>query len=234
MNSAFEIACMAAVIAALGSGVMAEVVRIDYDASGVPDGPAWQGIFSTQLVGSTGWGASGSELTMSNPVGGAHQVIWFGNHPTHDPVPWDLGAPEVGNFLSVRAKLAAGSEHWHAYVIDGDYQAMWGLMDGYVNYSTDAVNRGVYVLDTSQYHTYSFRLANGQVTYWVDGNHISTSAADPAPGSPDYLVIGDGSFTAPTGVGTMIVDHVTIITPEPATLTLLALGGLTVLRRRRK
>jgi len=171
---------------------------------------------------------------MSNPVGGLHRNIWFGKHPTFDPVAWDLGAPEVGNFVSVRAKLGAGSEHWTVYVIDGTYQAVWRLMGGYANYYTDAIDPSIYVVDTQQYHTYSFRLVNGQATYWIDGNHVSSTAATPATALAEYVVIGDGSWSDATGVGTMIVDHVTIITPEPATLSLLTLGTLALLRRRRR
>jgi len=72
---------------------------------------------------------------------------------------------------------------------------------------------------------------SGTIEY-IDGvlvcnPRMPSGSTNPASGSSLPYENIDPTFTGGTGISPVVV-------PEPATLTLLALGGLTVLRRRRK
>jgi len=79
--------------------------------------------------------------------------------------------------------------------------------------------------NTDGWHNGRVRIrADGRAEFYFDSVWIWTS---PDPVFPDY---GQGSLM--TGGWDNIYDNVLVTTPEPASLSLLALGGLAVLRRK--
>jgi len=77
-----------------------------YTADVTPDDASLQYVFSTEVQSGTSWYASGGELVMTTADNAG---IWFGNDASYDPVPWQIGDDNQGNFLSVRAKLSPTS-----------------------------------------------------------------------------------------------------------------------------
>ena len=207
----------------------AQGILIDYDATVTPDHSSLQDVFSTNKGGNTNWSASGGELTITTAT---LQVIWFGNHPTHDMVPWEIADNSEGNFISMQTRLATNSGEWNCYLHDGSYSARFELMEDRVTFyhSSGTVTK---TIDTQAYHFYSFRLANEQVTYKIDGNLIFSGPAYASSGAK-YLVIADAVGIGNTGYGSMIINHVTINTnpdpiPEPTTICLMGFGILGLL-----
>jgi hypothetical protein len=202
-----------------------------YDASVTPDDPSMQAIWSTAVLDGTSWSVSNGELAMTTaPLSG----LWFGNLQAVDPVPWSLANDSEGNFAQIHAKLGPNSGEWNFYIDDGQYTSSFYLLSGGVQLGTAGGSVTV-TLDTQAYHTYGVQLINGQATYWIDGTPVFGGAASPLAGTK-LLIIGDATGYAPTGYGTFILNDALVTTnvPEPATLSLLALGGLALLRRRRQ
>ena len=215
------------VFASAGTGAI-----YHYDASVTPDDPSMQAIWSTGVQDGTSWSVSNGELTMRTAYLAG---LWFGNHevPPYDVVPWSLANDSEGNFAQIRAKLGPNSSEWNFYIRDGQYESGFYLLSGGAQLTT-AEGPVSMTLDMQVYHTYAMQLYNGLATYWIDGSPIFGGAASPMP-DHRLLIIGDASGGAPTGYGTFILNDALVIThvPEPATLALLGLGTLALLRRRR-
>lgn len=196
--------------------------------------------------------ASGSQTTLTTSP---YQGVWFGwGDPTYYPsypVPaWSPASDSEGNRLTVTASLSVGASSWNIYLFDADYFAGLHLapcatvtfcspgQDG-VYYSLPGAtdNRRFHSLDVTASHTYEFLLKNGNVSYWIDdlllydGPALAQSSL--LTDRRRLLVIGDGSGSTPTGVGSMTIEAVRFETgpatgsvPEPGTLLLLAAGLL--------
>ncbi len=216
----------------LAAGVVQGSVTISYDGSVTPDDSSLQAIFSTFVGGGTSWSTSAGKVAMTTAYGTG---IWFGNDAAKDPVPWELADNSLGNAISVVARLAPASKEWSISLRDGTYAALARLMQGYIQFYTgpSGSDHYDYTLDTTAYHEYSIVLYDATVVYRVDGDVVYAGSGYFSP-SDKYLLIGDTTGTTLTGIGTMYVDRVDIRTevPEPATLSLLTLGGLAILRRK--
>ncbi len=212
-------------------------------------------------------GAGGTKTTMTTSYSAG---VWFGwgdpvNYGHTYPTPaWSLGTDAEGNYLSVTASLGANATDWSAYILDGSYQASFGfapcgsyscngLQDGVNLLLPDATNSSGFSnlfvpLDTNIPHTYEFLLKNGQVSYQIDGTLYYSGAARAYQPSNNLrvLVIGDGSGSTPTGIGSMTVYAVRLETgpaantlssvPMPSTLWLFGTGfaGLAITLARRR
>ena len=126
----------------------------------------------------------------------------------------ELYATAVG--VKLEAKEVSGG--WDVEVADAGGTSLAGL-----NLSYD------------EYHSVAQRhLGNGTIALYVDGNFIA-NYTDREP-TEDFIRIqyGNVSATAGVGFGTAWFNDMAVggYVPEPATMALLALGGLSLLRRR--
>ena len=186
--------------------------------------------------------------------------VWFGWGPAgiygYQPA-WTPGNSADGNYLSLTASFSANAEDWNTYLYDRNHFAgltfaptLTGSYGGgaqsgvTLQFATSA--QFVAISDLTQPHTYEFLLKNGQVSYRIDGVAYTGAALVSDPGFK-LLVIGDGSGSSPTGVGSMTIGGVafdnapaadvltTTAVPEPAAWALM-IGGFgmagAALRRR--
>lgn len=241
-------------LGALASGGAHAVERNSLPYPGTPD---W-----TEVI------FSGTSMTLS-PTGDATVLttaqargVWFGNAAVNS-VNWSIGTNTAGNYLGLSARFSAGAADWSAYLHDGSYSASFHFAPtdcldncyaipakaGYaISHAANAQGKTstFFTLDLTQTHTFEWLLKGGQVYYRVDGVVVHAGAAHAS--TSRILVIGDGSGTTRTGVGSMTVTAVAIDTapamnalvttavPEPGSYALLLAGlGIvgTVARRRR-
>ncbi len=189
-----------------------------YDASVVPNAaslPDGSRMFYTEVVGGTYWTVSDGKLTMNTA---ARKPIFFANAEWKSSLNWKIGSSNEGNSVSVRAKLSDNlSEDWGFYVIDGSYIASMTFFPGELKVKlmeNDEVKIKSYSIDTLEFHTYSFSLCNGLVTYYVDGQSVFSGTAPSYSTSKKGIVIGDGAGVSrnPGGTGSFVVDDVVIRT----------------------
>ncbi|WP_428387929.1 PEP-CTERM sorting domain-containing protein [Mucisphaera sp.] len=218
------------------TAMSASGLEISYDGSQSPNSLT-PDPFSFIVFGGTSWSTDGEALTLTTaPIRG----IWFGNaNHTGSSVPWQIGSPEEGNYLRVRAKLSEGADEWSIYLYDTEFLAAFGLFADELSYSNQA---GGTVLDwdPTEFNTYEFLLRDGMVTYRLNESQVLYHGpANASVVSTGLMVIGDGSGSTPTGTGSMIIDDVLYISgpdfeivPEPGSLVLLGLASLALVRRR--
>lgn len=199
----------------------------------------------------TSWSSNGSILTMTTvPI----QGIWFGHStPSNDPTSTlNLATTAEGNWARARVALAPGATEWSFYFRDASgFFAGFYLKDDGFEYSTlDApggsrVTQFQPVADMTNFHVFTTYILAGQVSYFFDNTYLGGGPA--VTGASNQLVLGDGSGSTPTGVGSMYVDYMTVITavgdnppssvPEPSSAAwIAAVGalGLAVTARRRR
>ena len=116
--------------------------------------------------------------------------------------------------VAVKAKLLPESDGWEIWIYDGSYLAGIVINQNEILF-IDNGGYNAYAIDTFSYHTYSFKIVDGIVTYYVDGNSIFSGPAKVDPQDFKNLVIGDGTAATIRGTGSLVVDEVTVLTPIP-------------------
>jgi len=212
-------------------------------------------------VANVGSNPDGSVTLETAPYRG----IWFGYGESyayydsfghyHDNVPdWRPSSDSVGNHLTLEASFGGSNVYganadWDTYFLDQQYEASIRFNPADCNcygvpgasglnllFADDGGNAFLQfvALDTSVMHRYEFLLRDGLVSYRIDGQAYSGHAYAVGYFSP-LLVIGDGSGSTGTGVGTMTIKHVRFDTapdeyvllsavPEPASWALMLVG----------
>ena len=241
---------LAAALAATSVAHAAIVDSLPYNNS-----PDWTVI----VFGGTSMDASATQTTLTTGPG---LGIWYGWGAWYGDTPgWALGDSTAGNQLSLRLSFSADAADWHAYMYDRSHEAMWQfnptncadhcygqpVLPGaqYLYASADAPTVplfGFVALDLTQTHSFDYLMKNGRVSYAIDGQVVYDGQAYQVGLGDGLLVIGDGSASTLSGVGSMTiygngVDNAPVansLVPEPsAGLMLLAGLGLVALRRRK-
>ena len=212
---------------------------ISYDGDETPDSATYGPDFTTIVFGGTSWSSDGDVLTMTTAPS---RGIWFGYWGGADtPSTWSPSNNAVGNQLDGRLALDVGATEWSMYIHDADgHFASFGINNGSVTMS-NGNQSSTLALDTSQFHDYTIHLRNGVASFGIDGL-LKAQLTGGAVYSPSIVLVGDGSGSTPTGVGSFFVDSFsidtnpgahTLVASEPALSIVAALVGM-VLSRRRK
>ena len=208
-------------------------------------GPNTQGI---SYFGDTTWSSDGNVLAMNTSYSPS-EGIWFGRTDGYgDPSGFSLANTASGNWVQMRVALSPGATDWSLYWYDASgYGSSFYLHDNGFNYYYGGGTYFQPVADMSAFHTFTTYVLAGQVSYFFDNTYLGGGAA--LTGATNFLLIGDGSASTVSGIGTMYVDYLTIITavgdnppspvPEPASAAALAgIGALAfahgATRRRRR
>ncbi len=202
----------------------------------LPSGEKFQAV---AFYPATSWSTDGQVLTMRTAAGNG---IWIGNIPAYNGIyspNWVPSPALIGNSVDIRAALSIGAVEWSLYLNDGSYGGSMEFYHNKLRYwipGPSGLQSVDHPLDATEFHNYGFLLRNGEILYRLDG---ATLYAGPAYASTDKsMLVGDGSGSTPTGLGSFYLDYMTINTtpqgfvPEPATLTSLSVAALLLLRRR--
>lgn len=212
----------------------ADAIVIDYDAS-VPPNAQSPDPLSFIVFSGTNYQINNGELTMTTAYS---RGIWFGNgnHSPGNTVPWQVGTASEGNYLKLRAKLTPGSTEWSMYLLDRTYSVGFYLLADELRWSTPG--GGSMPFDPTSFHTFEIWSKDGVVAYRLDESQVLYHGpANPSAFSTGIFVIGDGSGSDISGVGSMVVDHMLYISqpqfeiPEPTSAMLIGGVGLALIRR---
>ncbi len=115
----------------------------------------------------------------------------------------------------------------------GSFLTMVQVKNGYANYFVDSVDTNVPIVfgEYAHFELY-FDIAVSTCTLLING--IVTNAIDVPLRSPSsgITTLRSNHVTDPGGYAEWYLDDVSVV-PEPATMSLLALGGLALLKRRK-
>jgi hypothetical protein len=222
----------------VGFATAAQAIVIDYDGS-VPPNALSPNPLSFIIFSGTSYQISNGELTLSTAY---NRGIWFGNgnHTGTYNVPWQVGTASEGNYLRLRAKLTPGSTEWSMYLYDRTYSVGFGINDNELTWG-HANGGGSMPFDPTAYHVFEIWSKDGIVTYRLDESQVLYQGpAVPLSFGTGIFVIGDGSGSDISGVGSMVVDEMLYISqpqfeiPEPASAALIGLAGIAMIARRRR
>jgi hypothetical protein len=233
-----------AITALAANAASATVVAESLPFAGTPD---WSDV---EFPGTLMTVAGGeSILATDNGLG-----VWFGWLGSQNSPGWSIAGNAQGNYLSLTAKFAVGSDDWSAYMSDGNRFALMYFNQTpcdptYVNCYAYNGTPGVTLyfagatpgtasiqfidLDTTQYATYEWLMRGDIITYRING-HAYSGTAIPT-GGEQLLIIGDGSGSSPSGTGEMRISGVSFnaapefntlptLVPEPASWAMLIAG----------
>lgn len=214
---------------------------IDYDGSVNPNDASLANPFSFVVFNGTSYNTNNDQLslTTANNAG-----IWFGNgNAVGQPTNWSVADSATGNYLKIVTKLSPGATVWSAYLTDGTSYANFTFHYSEFAYSTGSggsYNEVTNALDmVSGFHTFEFLLKDGNVTYRLDESQVLYSGEAYSTSQQGLMVIGDGSGSTASGIGSMIFDQVTYQTdptfsiPEPSSIALIGLFGGSIFAARR-
>lgn len=237
--------------------IIEDEMSVDFSAPlGISNTAPWTRVRFSE----TSFAVNDGVLTMTT---GPNRGTWFGNGTAigHHPG-WSFSTSAVGTYIDISLKLGADSEDWSLYFHDASgYEGALGfnpagsynapIQFGVSYFFAGAGNIGTtnfVTMDLSDdFHRFEILLKDGMVSYAIDGE-LAFSGAAFLSTTQQLLVIGDGSGSTPTGLGSMQVERVHIDTapeitslaavPVPGALPLLgsalAFGGLWRRRRTRQ
>lgn len=236
---------LASAALAWASTASATPYTISYGGDATPDSPTYGPDFTTIVFSGTGWSSDGNILTMGTGPG---LGIWFGRGSGYGDEPsFSMASNTLGNKVEARVALGGGSTEWSLYWYDADgYVSAFEFLSNGYTYYTAAGTQFVANSDMTSLHTFASEMQGGQIAYYFDGALIGSGAATQT-GFTNFLLIGDGSASTPTGTGSFQVDYLTIngesgplslpssVPDSSATLLLVgaATAGLMALRRQR-
>lgn len=197
-----------------------------------------------------------SNGTTSVLTTGQNLGVWFGYGVWYGDTPaWTPGSTSAGNYLAMTSSFSANAADWSAYFYDMNHMAYFefnstGCGDPHNCYSVpheqgvrfwhaDGGNAtqpasSFLALDLTQAHTFEWLLKSGQVSYRIDGNVVYSGLAYQVPLGAPLLIIGDGSGSTLTGLGSMTIqgiawDNAPVLStlapiPEPETYALMLAG----------
>jgi len=168
-----------------------------------------------------------------NPPDGANSEAWGYPQKASFPVlnSWDQKLPYTVQF---DFKIPDTNNHWFFVYVDPSVHTVIDYNDDFT-YRVGGINTKIMDLNTNQWYTmrYEVMASAGVYEIYVDNVLKATPAIDPNTIFTPFW-IGDRHSNM-DDYGSAYWDNFKIATnvPEPATLTLLALGGLGILARRR-
>lgn len=245
-------AALLAIALGLGAEAQATVIT-NLPYANTPD---WSDI----IFSGTSMVNNGTSVTMTTAQ---NRGVWFGNRSGANAPAWSLGNAATGNYVSLTSSFSSNAADWSAYVNDGTYGAAFefrptGCIPGncysftgqqgfnfyYRSTLDNSTQKSFVAMDLSVSNTFEMLLKNGTVSYRVNGNTLFTGAAYLT--SDVGLLIGDGSGSSLSGVGSMTITGLTVDTapllasfpaptsaPEPASWMLLMSGLALAVRRAR-
>ena len=209
---------------------------------GIYGGGTWS--WDTPKKGIATMDSTGANAELFLPIGDASaplQTIWTGTEPV---------------VLEMRARVNLQTANNGAFIFqfnDGtgnDIRHDINLHDNgvYLDCWNDCVvPENFFAIDTSEFHDYMMVYdptggpgGNGFSELWVDSkptgvtmDQAESAAGGNSRGDPGYLTLGDNCGGCYAGIVEITAARVGRTIPEPASLALLGLGGLCLLRRRR-
>lgn len=247
------------VLVVVGQTAQAAIIADAMDTApsttpGISNNYPWTAV----IFGETSMSATDGVLTMSTNPG---RGVWFGNGAGIGYYPgWSLSTNDIGTYISMTMGLSADATAWSMYFYDSSGYAAsigfnpqadyWSPSSAGISYSyagdiTHSAESFRPFDFSNGMHTIEVLLKGGQVSYALDGQLLYSGLSMTPTGPGNFIVIGDGSGSSPTGLGSMYVDGIYIdtapsfdalaaVVPVPAALPLFcsALAGLAWLRRR--
>ena len=204
--------------------------EVAYDGSVLPQNAPVP--WTRELVGGHITDNSDGDILTVDTSGDKVQRLYYNilNNPSYDV----SGTSTVEFRARVTNKLAGTNFPFACTIADGTYRTGVNLSDASIYIAGQWFTN----IRGDEWHVYRMTYDNGTINVYVDNdtNPLKTFATGGPPDTNNGVEFGDRS---PWEGRTFEVDYVCFTTqeaavpvPEPMTLSLLALGGLAVLRRR--
>jgi len=225
-----------AAMVALGASTAGAATWYTYDGNALPQSstPAWNQVYKSAGAHES---ASGGILTVTTDT--------IGDYIGYQMLSPDWNAAGNGSTLEVRLKVdwannadnLAGSFD----IYSGSQQWLLGIGNGSIA-SLSSFGEGFSVTLDDAFHTLRFVVSDeaaGKLSVYVDGNTTPAYSFTGSTSGSNQLVFGD--TTGGNVSGSIQYDYITWTNdgafapavPEPASLSLLAIGGSALLARRR-